>query len=59
MPECFTVRYDDFGDYSPGRWAWLLRDVRVLTPTESTVGRQGFFDVPLIDNSSSREVASQ
>lgn len=25
MPECFTVRYDDFGDYAPGRWAWLLR----------------------------------
>lgn len=47
MPECFTVRYDDFGDYAPGRWAWLLRDVEVITPTEGTVGRQGFFDVPL------------
>jgi hypothetical protein len=30
MPECFTVRYDDFGDYAPGRWAWLLRDVKPL-----------------------------
>lgn len=49
MPDCFTVRYDDFGDYTPGRWAWLLRDIRVLLPTESTVGRQGFFDVSLSD----------
>jgi len=50
MPDCFTVRYDDFGDYSPGRWAWLLRDVKVITPREPTVGRQGFFDVPLTDD---------
>jgi hypothetical protein len=46
MAECFTVRYDDFGDYAPGRWAWLLRDVKVIKPTEGTIGRQGFFDVP-------------
>ncbi len=32
MPECFTVRYDDFGDYAPGRGAWLLRDVKPLNP---------------------------
>jgi hypothetical protein len=49
MPECFTVRYDDFGDYSSGRWAWLLRDVRVLLPSDGTIGRQGFFDVPLAE----------
>jgi hypothetical protein len=47
MPECFTVRYDDFGDYAPGRWAWLLRDVKPLQPTEGVVGRQGFFEVSL------------
>lgn len=52
MPDCFTVRYDDFGDYAPGRWAWLLRDVKVITPTEGTIGRQGFFDVPLSDDRS-------
>lgn len=50
MPDCFTVRYDDFGDYSPGRWAWLFRDVKVITPTEGTIGRQGFFDVPLSED---------
>jgi activating signal cointegrator 1 len=32
MPECFTVRYHDFGDHAPGRWAWLLRDVKPLNP---------------------------
>jgi hypothetical protein len=47
LPECFTVRTDDFGDYSPGRWAWLLREVKPLTPTERVIGRQGFFEVPL------------
>lgn len=46
MPDCFTVRYDDFGDYAPGRWAWLLRDVRPLIPPPPTLGRQGFFDLP-------------
>jgi hypothetical protein len=49
MPECFTVRYDDFGDYSPGRWAWLLRDVKVLKPTTGVIGRQGFFEVNLAE----------
>lgn len=46
MPECFTVRVDDYGDYAPGRWAWLLRDVRAVTPPVAAVGRQGFFDLP-------------
>jgi hypothetical protein len=46
MPECFTVRYDEFGDYAPGRWAWLLRDVRPLKPPPQAKGAQGFFDLP-------------
>lgn len=46
MPECFTVRYDDFGDYSAMRWAWLLRDVRPLVPPVAAKGAQGFFELP-------------
>lgn len=46
MAACFTVRYDEFGDYEPGRWAWLLRDVSVLDPPVPAVGRQGFFELP-------------
>ncbi len=46
MPACFTVRYDDFGDYSPGRWAWLLRDVKPLIPPPQVKGAQGFFNLP-------------
>jgi hypothetical protein len=46
MPDCFTVRYDEFGDYDAGRWAWLLRDVKPFKPTASVIGRQGFFDLP-------------
>lgn len=46
MPECFTVRYDTFGDYAPGRWAWLLRDIQPLKPPASVTGHQGFFELP-------------
>ncbi|MCB1462115.1 MAG: ASCH domain-containing protein [Nitratireductor sp.] len=46
MPDCFTVRLDDYGDYSPGRWAWLLREVSVVMPPAPVTGRQGFFDLP-------------
>jgi len=44
-PECFTVRYDDFGDYAPGRGPLLRRDVKPLNPPVDE-GRQGFFDLP-------------
>lgn len=46
MPECFTVRYDEFGDYAAGRWAWLLRDVKPLIPHPRARGAQGFFELP-------------
>lgn len=34
------------GDYSPGRYAWVLRDVRRLAMPVPCVGKQGLFDVP-------------
>ena len=40
------ARYDDFGDYAAGRWAWLLRDVKPLNPPFEMKGRHGFFDLP-------------
>ena len=46
MPECFTVRYDPWGDYADGRWAWLLRDVKPLIPPPPAKGAQGFFNLP-------------
>lgn len=46
MPGCFTVRYDGFGHYAPGRWAWLLSNVKPLRPPAAAKGRQGFFDLP-------------
>jgi hypothetical protein len=46
MPDCFTVRYDDFGNYAAGRWAWLLTDVRPINPPIAVTGRQGFFELP-------------
>lgn len=46
FPPCFTVRTDDFGNYAPGRWAWLLSDVQPLVPRRPVIGHQGFFDLP-------------
>lgn len=36
----------DWGNYSEGRYAWLLRDIKAITPIPC-VGRQGFFDVEI------------
>lgn len=35
-----------FGYYAPGRWAWVLTDVRRLPEPVPFVGSQGVFDVP-------------
>lgn len=35
-----------FGNYAPGRFAWVLRDVEVLPEPIPFKGRQGIFDVP-------------
>ncbi len=35
-----------FGDYTPGRFAWELRDVEPVAPIVPFTGRQGIFDVP-------------
>jgi hypothetical protein len=35
-----------FGDYTPGRWAWALRDVEPLPQPIPFRGSQGAFDVP-------------
>lgn len=35
-----------FGDYRPGRFAWLLEDVQPLRQVVPFSGKQGFFEVP-------------
>ncbi len=35
-----------FGDYTPGRFAWVLRDVEPIAPPVPFRGSQGIFDVP-------------
>lgn len=47
-----TLRYElspeelKFGDYSPGRYAFKLENVRVLTEPVPAVGKLGFWNVP-------------
>jgi hypothetical protein len=36
----------EFGNYLPGRYGWLLQDVRPLLAPIPFLGAQGFFDVP-------------
>ena len=40
------VPFDEFvwGNFTEGRFAWILRDVRPLTTPVPFTGRQGFFD---------------
>ncbi len=38
-----AFRTDEFGDYSPGRWAWWLTDIEPLVPPIQRRGRQGFW----------------
>lgn len=38
-----TVTEDDYGDYSPGRFAWRLTEVQVIDPPIPAIGRQGFW----------------
>ena len=44
--EYCVVPYDDFGDYAPGRWAWLLHNIKALNPPIAVKGARGFFDLP-------------
>jgi hypothetical protein len=46
IPETFVITHDDFGDYAPGRWAWLLEKVQPLNPCPPAKGAQGFFELP-------------
>ena len=35
---------DPYGNFGPGRWAWLLEDVERLDPAVPARGRQGFWN---------------
>lgn len=42
-----AVPIDDqlpFGDFTPGRWAWLLADIQRLNPPVPAKGRQGLWE---------------
>jgi hypothetical protein len=42
---CFSADSErDFGDYTPGRYAWLLADVRPVDPPIPATGRQGLWE---------------
>lgn len=40
-----TMQEELFGDYSPGRWAWKLENIRAIKPLPAQ-GRQRLWDVP-------------
>jgi hypothetical protein len=47
-----TRQERDFGDFAPGRYGWVLRDVVALKTPIPFRGAQGFFDCPLIGGGS-------
>lgn len=38
-----SVKWDEFGDYGEGRFAWHLTDVEPIDPAIPAVGHQGFW----------------
>lgn len=42
-----SAREDEFGDFSDGRWGWMLDDVVRLEKPIRCRGRQGLFDVAI------------
>lgn len=36
----------EFGNYAPGRWAWVTRNLKVLDEPIPYRGRQGLFEIP-------------
>ena len=40
-----TIKTDPYGDFSVGRWLWVLQDVRRVEPV-SINGRQGVWNLP-------------
>lgn len=45
-PGSTNARERALGDYSPGRFAWQLGNVRRFRVTPQVIGKQGLFDVP-------------
>lgn len=43
----FSDRERAFGDFTPGRWAWLLADVQALAEPIPCRGALGLWDVPV------------
>jgi hypothetical protein len=43
-----TRQERDLGDYSPGRYAWVLSDVRAVKTPIQYRGAQGLFEIPII-----------
>jgi hypothetical protein len=56
---CADFYLDDqeryFGDYSPGRWAWLLADVVALEQPIPVKGAQGLWNWAWTQSSGSRD----
>ena len=38
------IKIDSFGDFSLGRWLWMLTDIQKVEPLVPARGRQGFWD---------------
>ncbi len=46
LPSELAEDHGDFGNFAPGRFAWLAAEARLLPEPVPFRGMQGFFDVP-------------
>ena len=42
-PEKPYIPIDPYGNFSPGRWLWVLKDIRKITPSIKETGHQKFW----------------
>lgn len=41
---------DDYGDFAPGRWGWILKEVKVLNNPKPAKGKLGLWNYEEIDD---------
>ncbi len=44
--DAYRMDSDPYGDYSEGRWIWLLSGVRRVNPPIEAKGRRGIWELP-------------
>ena len=61
VPQAALDREGEYGDYSPGRWAWGFRHIETLTEPRPARGALGLWDLcdPILESWSRAELSAR